>query len=890
MTEHIIFSYINLGLHPPITNHTPTIRSYLYILKYSTRSMAGTSDTLDASARIDDLKHASNANVSNIVSVKLSSEHNYHLWKTQMYCLMKTYKMAGIVDDKFVGPSTSNKEILDQYDSLLKGWILGSTSENVLGAVVDLESAKDVWDKLKSFYGTTTTHQQAATKSEAKYITEDIDAVMEDTHRKGEDTLEKEIDSEHVVSTENIIEGEGAGNVKDTIPSQIMRHATINGDWMTAENLLKAYTISLASEVVTSDGNTALHIAVGLGHNDFVRNLLMFYLNDEQVLKKRDSDGSTALHIAAIVGNTHATDLLVKKNKALLHIKDLKGEEPLHKAYENMHLDTIGYLLKAINDDDDVKGKEQSSHIHLGIEIGVDLLVNAISAKQYNFASDLIKRFPKFASKSDDVLMAIARTFPTELDYWQTLFYPSYDLDDISNTAVTMLKFYFMILFYLPVLIYQYIYKDDRSYGTWFKTLLRGLLITVPMWLLSIFLLIPLCIIMVWLLFVVFYYALWKGIDILGGPTKHIEKKKKDWNEATNVLRLVCHEIGMLEFSGTHHPYFTRPLLEAASQNAYIVVDEILHGSPEAIQSTDKSGYDIIQLAIIHRSEKIYNLIYDFGERKNLYRTLEDSSKNNILHLAARLAPSHELSRRRGAALQLQRELQWREEVKKHIFPTYITRENIFKETPDMLFTREHEMLLKEGENWMKATSESCSITAALIATIMFAAAITVPGGNDQTTGIPLFSKYAAFIIFAVTDAISLFASSTALLVFLSILTARFAENDFLVSLPSRMLIGLVALLLSTIAMMVAFSATLFLVFCHQKLWMLAPICVLAFIPIGFFVVLQFPLIVDLFRSTYLPIFGNERRNADRRLNRGEVRLLFLSELIEAGKQRKNDP
>ncbi|XP_071726852.1 uncharacterized protein [Rutidosis leptorrhynchoides] len=321
---------------------------------------------------------------------------------------------------------------------------------------------------------------------------------------------------------------------------------------------------------------------------------------------------------------------------------------------------------------------------------------------------------------------------------------------------------------------------------------------------------------------------------LTGRPTKHIGNKNKEGDEATKVLQLVCNEIDKLEFSGTHHPYYTRPLLEAACQNAYKVVDEILYRSPEAIQSTDKSGYDIIQLAIIHRSDKIYKRIYDTGERKNLYRTVEDSSKNNILHLAARLAPSHELNRRRCAALQLQHELQWREEVKKHIYPTYITRENIFKETPDMVFSREHEQLVKEGENWMKTTAESCSITAALIATIMFAAAITVPGGNRQETGIPMFTNNVAFIIFAVSDAISLFASSTALLVFLTILTARFAENDFLVSLPIRMLIGLVALLLSTIVMMVAFSATLFLVFCHKKLWMIAPICVLAFIPIGF--------------------------------------------------------
>ncbi|GKE89275.1 hypothetical protein Tco_1566750, partial [Tanacetum coccineum] len=64
-----------------------------------------------------------------------------------MLCLMKSHNMAGIVDDSFVSPRASSKETMDQYDSLLKGWIFGSTSKNVLGAVIDLASAKDVWDK-----------------------------------------------------------------------------------------------------------------------------------------------------------------------------------------------------------------------------------------------------------------------------------------------------------------------------------------------------------------------------------------------------------------------------------------------------------------------------------------------------------------------------------------------------------------------------------------------------------------------------------------------------------------------------------------------------------------------------------------------------------------------
>ncbi|KAJ0887018.1 putative PGG domain-containing protein [Helianthus annuus] len=135
----------------------------------------------------------------------------------------------------------------------------------------------------------------------------------------------------------------------------------------------------------------------------------------------------------------------------------------------------------------------------------------------------------------------------------------------------------------------------------------------------------------------------------------------------------------------------------------------------------------------------------------------------------------------------------------------------------------------------MKTTAESFSIAAALIATIVFAAAITVPGGTIQDRGYPVLRNREAFIIFAISDAISLFASSNALLVFLSILTARFAEKDFLVILPRQLFIGLFSLLLSITSMMVAFSAALFLVFCDGKLWRFALICGMALIPIAFF-------------------------------------------------------
>lgn len=41
-----------------------------------------------------------------------------------------------------------------------------------------------------------------------------------------------------------------------------------------------------------------------------------------------------------------------------------------------------------------------------------------------DLASELIENFPKFAVINDGVLMAMAKTFPSGLDYGETLIYP----------------------------------------------------------------------------------------------------------------------------------------------------------------------------------------------------------------------------------------------------------------------------------------------------------------------------------------------------------------------------------------------------------------------------------------------------------------------------------
>ena len=70
----------------------------------------------------------------------------------------------------------------------------------------------------------------------------------------------------------------------------------------------------------------------------------------------------------------------------------------------------------------------------------------------------------------------------------------------------------------------------------------------------------------------------------------------------------------------------------------------------------------------------------------------------------------------------------------------------------------------------------------------MFAITFTVPGENNEDTGFPKFLDQKVFKIFVASDAISLFFSTTSVMIFLGMLTSRYAQDDFLKSLPRKMM------------------------------------------------------------------------------------------------------
>lgn len=184
----------------------------------------------------------------------------------------------------------------------------------------------------------------------------------------------------------------------------------------------------------------------------------------------------------------------------------------------------------------------------------------------------------------------------------------------------------------------------------------------------------------------------------------------------------------------------------------------------------------------------------------------------------------------------------------------FFTRLNNNGRTAKEVFTDAHRELVKDGGTWLTNTSQSCSVVAALIATVAFASATTVPGGVKQDQGTPTLEGRPAFDVFAICSLVALCFSVTSLTMFLSILTSRYQVSDFHYSLPTKLILGLTSLFVSIASMLVSFCAGHFFVLAEQLKYAAYPVYAITCLPVTLFAVSQFPLYLDLLKSTMAPV------------------------------------
>ncbi|GMP22334.1 hypothetical protein CsSME_00000399 [Camellia sinensis var. sinensis] len=617
-----------------------------------------------------------------------------------------------------------------------------------------------------------------------------------------------------------------------------LHRAAIEGDWEMASKFIKNEPDNTAVRAaITADLETALIVAVKSNQrNNFVKKLVEEHMSQED-LALGDSRKRTALHRAAGAGNMEAAKLLVKNNQNLPNVETYDKRIPLFFAAARGHRQMVLYLFSVTTIDGNThylsqllskngllplsQNKPKSFKPFEG-EPGFRILHQLTINGLYDIALALLQDKPELAcfipEKEKDLqfhsLMAIAQkpsSFQsgTSFHVWQKLIYSCVPLKLAKNA-------------------------DHHSRGDIENPVncITSGVVEAKKRVHSMF---------------------WEIVQNFVPCIKHVREKKMIHNQAQELVQFLCNEIVKSNYSNAGK-IFSLPLVQATSVGIHEIVEAILRSYPDAISLQNQKKQSIFHQAIVYRREKVFNLIRQV-ESRTIFLSQLDESNNNALHLAGYMAPQQQLYLRAGAALQMQRELHWFKEVEKLVVPRSKEERNDKKMTPAEVFTDTHKDLVKEGERWMKDTANACTILAALIATVVFAAAITVPGGNNGD-GNPIFCKRACFIIFGISDAFALFSSVTSVLLFMSILTSRYAEHDFLVLLPNRLMFGLVTLFLCILSTMIAFGATLYLVFGESyKAWITMPILALPCIPVALFVCLKFPLLAHMFKSTNWSIF-----------------------------------
>ncbi|KAE9448603.1 hypothetical protein C3L33_19505, partial [Rhododendron williamsianum] len=146
---------------------------------------------------------------------------------------------------------------------------------------------------------------------------------------------------------------------------------------------------------------------------------------------------------------------------------------------------------------------------------------------------------------------------------------------------------------------------------------------------------------------------------------KSLRETKLIHHQALNLVKCLCEEVVKTDFPNAAK-IFTDPLRNATCVGIHEIVEEILESFPSAIHLRSEKDQSLFHLAIVYRRENVFNLIYQMEEDQRAILSMPDASTNNALHSAGNLALQQQLLLRAsaaGAALQMQRELQWFEVI-----------------------------------------------------------------------------------------------------------------------------------------------------------------------------------------------------------------------------------
>ncbi|KAA8542490.1 hypothetical protein F0562_023637 [Nyssa sinensis] len=577
-----------------------------------------------SSSSFSQYPHPSMINVGNFVSVKLTTA-NYLMWEAQMLSLILSQNLQGFIDGQNEAPpqnitvqphdgSELNAEIENpeyqawtRTDWLLKGWIIGSLSEEVLGLVVmsdwKSDTARVVWDRLAIAFAP---HSDQKPKPEIQSQT------VEKTKTEGQgfefrteqktklEELLDELRSEQRFSVmKNLVESmskqELAFQVERTGFTALHEIAVV-GSVQIAKLLVKK--APLLPNIKTSEGSLPLHVAAGCRHREMT-SYLMEVAKDEKKTKPFEGQSGVALMSAVLEAKFYGVS--VKLEDLPNHLSEGDMEDlPNHPGGGDMEK---GVQI--------IKGKVMLGAMGAGLDGLEDESVNRVNNGEEYDELDMISSSKEEVAKNNWISNDMKANSNVESFVEESL-----DLLRIENISMRNMKEQVEIN---PTIVFQNLHG-----------------------------------------------VVWKALEILVPWIKDIRHTKLMHREALQLMKYLCNQVKKEDVI-----LLALPLLFGAQHGIHEVVEEVIKEisnfgmGKKTFEFVNKEKQNAFHLAVMYHREKVFKILYQYVQylptsvQKIGFSGLRDQNGNIVLHLAGNMARQDRLDLVSGGVLQMQRDLQW---------------------------------------------------------------------------------------------------------------------------------------------------------------------------------------------------------------------------------------
>ncbi|CAL5443760.1 unnamed protein product [Camellia sinensis] len=554
---------------------------------------------------------------------------------------------------------------------------------------------------------------------------------------------------------------------------------------------------------IDNRGDTVLHLLAIQGNVDVMESLVGEELLTNELLMKKNVNGNTALHEAARFGQAGVAEIMLRKKQDLVMERNESNETPLYLAAAYGKREVF-QVLESFGSDCLTRRRDGRTILHAAVE-----------GERYYLAMRILESYPNLARQHDEKGMTALNLLVTKPTSFRSR--SSYVLYDLSRTPFIPWQIVEAIIyFYIPTMYVETALElpaagnveDPSNNGVVMSKLERP---SFTKTILGFYLLKKID------------HAKQKHVLALMLANKLIEKE--DWSH-------YIHTDSEASSIGRRNRALD-PLLQATRLGILEVVMAILNKYPEAADSFDENGRNILHISVEQKHRFIYDYLMNFVAYKDRMLADIDFRGNTILHLATcvgnptrsppglarnqfvddvdgRWNTDFHLGAKRGSVgvvNQMSWDVLWFKRVKHDSYPHLWHLRNFDGKAAEELFEENHAALREEAEKAAKHVSDNLIIVAILIGTINFAALFTLPGGFDQNTGIPMLlkSNRQEIQFFMVYIGLALFFAFLSLATLMLIQLSRFDTNDFHMAIPLKTIISCITIIYST-----GFSATAF--------------------------------------------------------------------------------